>query len=111
MKKQLENMSTEILDTLCEAYKDDKELVVSCLMFLYYSTTDEKLQSNIVQILSDMNYCIECGSKMINYSWEETHDELDGCPKEEFSVSLCPNCDYLEIKNLNKKGGSSEYGI
>ena len=74
--------------------------------FAYYTTTNEKLQSNIVEILSDMNYCIECGSKMINYEWEEAHDELDGSPKEEFSASFCPNCDHSEIKNLNvnKKG-------
>lgn len=102
----IENMSDEVLDAILDVYKDDKELVISCLMFLYYTTTNEKLQSNIVEILSDMNYCIECGSKMINYEWEEAHDELEGSYKEEFSASFCPNCDHSEIKNLNvnKKG-------
>ena len=106
MQTETENMSTAILDAICETYKDDKDLITSCLCFLYYRTNDERLLENIIHIMSDMNYCIECGKKMLHYEWEDTHDELDGYNKELYTTNFCPNCDHYEIKNLNvnKKG-------
>ena len=72
----MENMSTEILDSICDMYKEDEELVVTCLMYLYQTSNDDKLRYNIVEIMNDMNRCIECGDKLTYYEFQEYHPEL-----------------------------------
>lgn len=94
------NMSTEILDSICDTYKDDSELVVECLRFLYYNTTNETLGSQIVDILSDIGYCVECGSRLLTYNFSEFHNELDRSDEETLVAEYCPICDKYEINGL-----------
>ena len=89
----MENFSREIIDLICDEWSDDKELVMSALYYLYHTTNDDKMQSQIVDIFNEENYCIDCGSKMGTVQIEEKHTELDGSPIEYLYESKCPVCD------------------
>ena len=90
----MENMSIEILDAICDAYNDDKDLVVKCLFYLYHNSTDDKLNRQIVDIMSEMGYCITCGDKLTTYEYKETHTELDYNNEEIMSAEICRHCDF-----------------
>jgi hypothetical protein len=60
----MESFATEVLDAICEQYKDDEDLVVSILSYLYHiNQTDSKLTSNIEEICEDLGYCPDCSNK------------------------------------------------
>lgn len=88
-----ENFSREIIDTLCDDYKDDEQLVMDMLRYLYYTSTDDKMKEQIVMIFNDFNYCLECGSKMQLYEYDEIHDELTYNNVEHIKYYECPICD------------------
>ena len=88
-KPNIDNYATEVLDTICEQFKDDKQLVIEILRYLYYTSKDERIRSQIVSILTDMNYCISCGSEMVYYEWKEPRP----LGEETMSAYICPSCD------------------
>lgn len=97
----MESFATEILEVVCESYKDDEELLVSILSYLYQTLSDDiKMAENIERIMEDMGYCPDCGNKLETYTFEEVHDELDYNNVEVMSVNLCPLCDRKEISNI-----------
>lgn len=97
MKYKGENFSREIIDTLCEDFKDDEQLVMDILRYLYYTSTDDKMKSQIVDIFDDYQYCLTCGSKLETYTYEEPHTELNPTAYEIMTDMFCPICDYKNI--------------
>lgn len=111
----MEDMSYEILDAIKEfadnyetlSYKEE-EYKKDILFYLYHILTDEKerKKSRLVNMISNWfeenDYCINCGSKLQSYEWSETHNELDGSPKEYFSCDVCLNCD--KFSNYERSG-------
>lgn len=91
--KNIENFSREIIDTLCDDYKNDEQLVMDMLRYLYYTNTDDKMKEQIVMIFNDYEYCIECGSKLKIYTYEEPHTELKPTAYETITEVYCPICD------------------
>lgn len=94
---KVENMCWEVIDCIVDAYKDDgeegTELVKDILRYLYETTTDNKLKFKIEEWFDEEHYCVDCGSKLELYEYQETHTELDGNPIEYLSEYICPLCD------------------
>lgn len=95
----------ELLESVAEYCKEeDIENHKEILLYIYNTTTDEKLKNNIIDWFEENHYCIDCGEKLLQYEYYETHYELEDNCKEYFDVYLCPNCDYAEIKrNMYKE--------
>lgn len=93
----MEDFSTEIMDCITETYKDDNELIVGMLMYLYKGCNfDERmkpLRHKIINWFEDNDYCLECGSKFDVITYEEHHTELFGNPIEYVKELVCPICD------------------
>lgn len=89
----MENYSREIIDTLCDVYNDNEELVMDMLYYLYKTSNDEKMKNQIEDIFEDYHYCIECGNKMEENHYAEVHTELDERPVEYFTEWNCPFCE------------------
>lgn len=97
----MEKYHDEIVQTLVDSYKDDKELLGKIMYSLYHATNDFELKELIVGVLNDLDVCIQCGSKLTGYTFEETHTELDNRNVEVFVAKLCNICDRAEITELN----------
>ena len=95
----IENMSSELLECVMEYYRDEidneetKELVVAILRYLYSKTTDKKLRVQIDDIICSMGYCLTCGNKLRDYTYEEYHNETSPPSVEYLTETICPNCD------------------
>lgn len=95
----MEDMSCEIIDAIKQyddGTEDSKELIKQCLFFLYHvreSQNNNKLLELISDWFEENHYCIDCGTKLIEYEYAETHTELDYNNVEILNVELCPNCD------------------
>ena len=98
-----ENFSREIIDLICDDWNDDKQLVIDALVYLYYTTDDDKMKSQIVDVCNDYGYCVECRTKLITYSWDEIHTELEYDNREPMSAQFCPICDKYEITSDMKE--------
>ena len=105
----VDNMSSELLDCVMEYFRkdnsdlteDDKEAIVSVLRYLYFTTTDKKLQNQISDImLEDLKYCVDCGGKLKLYTWQEVHTEVPPPNIETFSDYFCPECDVGTINDF-----------
>lgn len=94
----MENMAYEVVDAIECFYEEDKELVKDCLFYLYHTTTDNKIKSKIEKWFDNNSYCIECGSELKRFDWEEVHDELEDCPRECFISFECPYCDSIKTR-------------
>ena len=88
------NYSLEIMDAIYYYNNGDKNIqnYIDILYYLYYNTIDKTLKEKIVNVFNKYNYCIQCGSKMIKYTWEEPHTELNPTEYEEMSCYDCPVC-------------------
>lgn len=93
----MENFSTEIIDLVCDTYAKDKQLVIDILFYLYHTTSDDKMKQQIVDIFNTEGYCIDCGSKLTTYTWDEIHTELEYNNREPMFADYCPICDRYEI--------------
>jgi uncharacterized protein with PIN domain len=95
----------ELLESVAEYCKEeDIENHKEILLYIYNTTTDEKLKNDIIDWFEENHYCIDCGEKLLQYEYYETHYELEDNYKEYFDAYLCPNCDYAEIKrNMYKE--------
>lgn len=93
----MEDFSTEIIECITEDYKDDEDLIVGMLMYLYKGCNFDKrmkpLRMKILDWFEENNYCIQCGSKFEVITYEEVHTELDGNPIEYINELVCPVCD------------------
>lgn len=96
----MESFAREILDVICEEYSDDKDLVAQILLYLYNTSRDDKMTSNICDIMSAMDYCLQCGDKMATFEWDELHTELEYDNVEKFSQTLCEVCDSSYIYSV-----------
>lgn len=93
----MEDFSIEVIEAISDYYRKDgiegKVLTKDILFYLYHTTTSDKLKSKIIEWFNSEQYCIECGSKLFPYEYCESHDELEGNPKEWFTEWICPICD------------------
>lgn len=96
----MESFSRETIDSICDTYSDDKDLIIQILFYLYHTSTDDKMKSNIVDIFNDMQYCIQCGEKMSIFAWNELHNEVEGYNIEKFAQVMCEICDSSDIYSL-----------
>lgn len=96
---QLENMTTEILEPIISAYSDDEDLLSTVLFFLYHTSNDDKLRANIEKVMTEIQRCIECGDKMIEWHWQEYHSELG--EYEDCSIMDCLRCSDLDKEKYN----------
>ena len=103
----VENMSSELLECIMEYYRNEidneetKELVATILRYLYDNTTDNNLKRQISEIVSDLGYCLECGNKLQDYTYEEVHSEVPPPNIEYITETLCPCCDMSYIDKNN----------
>lgn len=106
MKNNVLNFSREIIDLICDDFKDDERLVIDVLRYLYYTSTDDKMKEQIVMILNDYQYCLECGNKLETYTYEEPHTELNPIAYEIMTDVYCPVCDFCDFYKIkDAKGG------
>lgn len=98
-----ENFSREIIDLICDDWRDDEQLVIDALVYLYNTTNDIKMIEQIEMVCKDYGYCPDCGNKLSTYEWYETHTELEYNNQEWFSTQLCPYCDRAEIEDDMKE--------
>ena len=104
MKKyNVEDLHKEIIESIVTYFANDEDTLIQCLRYLYYNTEDDLLKKEVIENISERNYCIECGTKLITYTWDETHTELEYNNQEWFSCQLCPCCDRGEIEDYMKE--------
>lgn len=84
-------MGIEIIDAICEYYKDDESSLVDCLMYLRNKINDFYINTIINQTLNEMNRCIDCGTKLELYYYKEWHPEIN--TSETLADIYCPHCD------------------
>ena len=99
----MEGFSREIIDLICDDWNDDEQLVIDALVYLYNTTTDNKMIEQIEMVCEDCGYCPDCGNKLSTYEWYETHTELEYNNQEWFSCQLCPCCDRSDIEDYMKE--------
>lgn len=91
----MENMSTEIIDSILGYYdgtEESKELISSMCYYLKKNTTDIKLKLLCNEAMDKFNYCIRCNGKLTRYEYRELHDELDTYEYEDRIVWVCNTC-------------------
>lgn len=95
----VEDMSSELLECVMEYYRNEikneqtKELVVAILRYLYDKTDDKELHTQISDIIHDMDYCLDCGSKLQAYTYKEYHTEVPPPNIEYMTEMFCPRCE------------------
>ena len=94
----MEKYQDEVVQTLIDSYSDDKELLGSIMLYLYHVTNDVELMRLISEVMTKLNMCVTCGSKLLSYEYEEIHKELEYDNVELFSIKCCPICDRIEIR-------------
>ena len=83
-------MIDDIIIALKSYYKEDREMLVDCLMRL--SPLDGIACADEIR---GLGYCPECGEKLQNFTWKEYHPEIDSPPYfEQMCELMCPNCDF-----------------
>lgn len=93
----MENMAFETVEAITEYFNDDseesRELVKDILFYLYHTTTDTKLMSNIEDWFEEEQYCLVCGGRMALSSYQEYREGFGGC-YETIYETFCENCDF-----------------
>ena len=104
MKKyNVEDLHKEIIESIVTYFANDEDTLIQCLRYLYYNTEDDLLKKEAIENISERNYCIECGTKLIAYTWDEIHTELEYDNREPMSAQFCPICDKYEITSDMKE--------
>ena len=92
------NMFPEVAEAIEAYFKEYPEVETDCLLYLasLYNnkTMVGQLSAHAVEKLLDKGLCPKCGSKLEYYHYQEPHDELEGCPMEDFYEPYCPVCDF-----------------
>jgi hypothetical protein len=100
----MENFSREIIDLICDDWENDEQLVIDALVYLYNTTTDDKMIEQIEMVCKDYyGCCPDCCNKLSTYEWCETHTELEYNNQEWFSCQMCSCCDRGEIEDYMKE--------
>ena len=84
--KNITNMASDIIQNISSS-TDIEECVVS-LRFLYSVSSDSRLRILIVDKLTELGYCLECGEKMEYFEWTEPRP----LGSETMCSFECPNC-------------------
>jgi hypothetical protein len=104
MKKyNVEDLHKEIIESIVTYFANDEDTLIQCLRYLYYNTEDDLLKKEVIENISERNYCIECGTKLITYTWDEIHTELEYNNREPMFAEYCPYCDEYEITSDMKE--------
>lgn len=82
------DMRLEIIEAVTEYYKEDEDILTGCLAYLsnvpfFGVYTDDELESR--------GRCKSCGTKLIEYTYQEYHSEVDAY--EDRCELVCPECD------------------
>lgn len=89
-------------DTVMDAvinWIDDEEELVNVLLYLYRTTTDTKLKSNIFDVINGCDRCIDCGCKLQWMEYEESYpDDID--IQTESGFWYCPQCEERRKNNV-----------
>lgn len=93
----------DIVETIVDYYKDDKDLITSILMYLKSASNNKYICKYSDEWLEGNGYCTKCGNKMQTYSYVEKHTELDYNNEEVFYALLCPYCEEREINESRMK--------
>ena len=94
--RNVENYSREIIDLICDSWKDDEELLFEALRYLYNQSADSKMTDQIVDIFTDEERCLECGRELKFATYEIVHTEIEQPNVEYTGYYYCPDCDVLE---------------
>lgn len=93
MKYKVDNMSDEVIEAVCQAFKDDDDILAEILVYLQRSTRDNCLIMKASDQLKEMGRCENCGAKLETMSFREWHPEVDPPCYEPVCEDYCPNCD------------------
>lgn len=86
-------MDNEVIEAICEYYKDDEDTAADCLVYLM-SLKCLPLAFASATTLENMNRCPDCGCKLQSYTHQVYHPEVDEPPfYETLTEVYCPNCD------------------
>ena len=87
------DMYDEVIEAVCNYYKDDQDTASDCL--LYLATLKCLPLAVHAQIQLDaMGRCTTCGSKLESYTHQVYHPEVDEPPQYETVTEIyCPRCD------------------
>lgn len=88
----MNDMHDEVIEAVCEHYKDDDDTAADCLLYLAtLKCLPLAVHSQIA--LDNMGRCTTCGSKLLTYTHRELHTELDEPCYETLTEVYCPCCD------------------
>lgn len=90
----MEKFNNEVVDLIIDSFRDDKQLIVNILFYLYKTTTDDAMKQSILHFMNEQNICIQCGSEMVYYEWNEPRP----LGSETMSAYDCPCCGDLKYK-------------
>jgi len=95
-------MTTELMEAIISSYNDDtdesNELISKIALFLYHNTTDDQLQLACVKVMTDLERCVTCGDKLVEYPYREWHSEI-GQDELRFDT-ICLRCDRKNMEDL-----------
>lgn len=86
------DMYEEIVEAIIYYYKDEKDVLVDCLLDLM-KLKNFKLSSVCANELEKMNRCSNCGCEMQLHTHKEWYNEVDPPCYEIVKDKFCPNCD------------------
>lgn len=96
----MECYACEVVEIVTGYFKDKSDtLTKDILLYLYHTTTDDKLKGYILDWFNLNQYCITCGRKLVPYDYCEIHYELPYNNMEYFTDWLCLVCDRGEIED------------
>lgn len=93
MRREVMNMSDEVVDGVCVAYRDDDDTLAEILVYLSQTTRDNCLIMKACDQIKEMDRCEHCGAKLETMTFREWHPEVDPPCYESVSEDYCPNCD------------------
>ena len=94
MTSNLPNMMPEVVEAVHLFHEDNPDVELDCMLFLKRLVADDpKMLSSVMDWFEENGRCELCGEKLQDFTYEEPHPELDGCPCEKLTDVLCPECD------------------
>lgn len=70
-------------------------MIADMLFYLYHTTTDDKMKENILPFFNENNICIQCGSKMVYYEWDEARP-IGSETMSTYDCAKCGETKYME---------------
>lgn len=88
----MSSMASEVIEAICEHFKDDEEIQVDCLRYLG-AIGNARLSFCCDQAIEEMNRCSFCGEKYKYMNYRGYHPETTPPSWEDMVEQYCPNCD------------------